>query len=204
MRKMSQKERLDAMLDRPIPKKKVGIVHLEMVKESRRLYGTSRFRTPEEAAEMVMPMFERAHREMVLVMTMDSKLEIQAAEIAAVGGLNYCYIDMKEIFKLAILNNSAYIICVHNHPSGDVSPSLDDDKITKRMWNAGQILGIGLIDHIIVGESGYYSYKEEGRMPEEAEQSNEYKDGLMEKTPVRPSLLQLQKEDKNDSVNECR
>ena len=204
MRKMSQKERLDAMFDRPIPKKKVGIVHLEMVKESRRLYGTSRFRTPEEAAEMVMPMFERAHREMVLVMTMDSKLEIQAAEIAAVGGLNYCYIDMKEIFKLAILNNSAYIICVHNHPSGDVSPSLDDDKITKRMWNAGQILGIGLIDHIIVGESGYYSYKEEGRMPEEAEQSNEYKDGLMEKTPVRPSLLQMQKEDKNDSVNECR
>ena len=81
MRKMSQKERLDAMLDRPIPKKKVGIVHLEMVKESRRLYGTSRFRTPEEAAEMVMPMFERAHREMVLVMTMDSKLEIQAAEM---------------------------------------------------------------------------------------------------------------------------
>ena len=55
-----------------------------------------------------------------------------------------------------------------------MSPSLDDDKITKRMWNAGQILGIGLIDHIIVGESGYYSYKEEGRMPEEAEQSNEY------------------------------
>ena len=98
MRQMSQKERLDAMLDRPIPKKKVGIVHLEMVKESRRLYGTSRFRTPEEAAEMVMPMFERAHREMVLVMTMDSKLEIQAAEIAAVGGLNYCYIDMKETF----------------------------------------------------------------------------------------------------------
>ena len=120
------------------------------------------------------------------------------------GGLNYCYIDMKEIFKLAILNNSAYIICVHNHPSGDVSPSLDDDKITKRMWNAGQILGIGLIDHIIVGESGYYSYKEEGRMPEETEPSNEYKDGLMEKTPVRPSLLQMQKEDKNDSVNECR
>ena len=74
MRQMSQKERLDAMLDRPIPKKKVGIVHLEMVKESRRLYGTSRFRTPEEAAKMVMPMFERAHREMVLVMTMDSKL----------------------------------------------------------------------------------------------------------------------------------
>ena len=125
-------------------------------------------------------------------------------EIAAVGTLNACYVDMKEIFKLAIINNSAFIACLHNHPSGDVSPSLDDDKITKRMWNAGQILGIGLIDHIIVGESGYYSYKEEGRMPEEAEQSNEYKDGLMEKTPVRPSLLQMQKEDKNDSVNECR
>lgn len=59
MKKMSQKERLDAMLDRPIPKKKVGIVHLEMVKESRRLYGTSRFRTPAEVVEMVMPMFER-------------------------------------------------------------------------------------------------------------------------------------------------
>ena len=157
MRQMSQKERLDAMLDRPIPKKKVGIVHLEMVKESRRLYGTSRFRTPEEAAEMVMPMFERAHREMVLVMTMDSKLEIQAAEIAAVGGLNYCYIDMKEIFKLAILNNSAYIICVHNHPSGDPTPSGADLEATERLKKQAELMEIAMLDHIIIGGDTFYS-----------------------------------------------
>lgn len=177
MKRLSQKERLDGMLDRPIPKKKVGIVHLEMVKESRRLYGTSRFHTAAEVAEMVMPMFERAHREMVLVMTTDSKLEIQAAEIVAVGGLNYCYVDMREIFKLAILNNSAHIICVHNHPSGEVSPSLEDDRLTRRMWRAGQILGIRLLDHIIVGESGFYSYMNEGRMPTEADNREEIYNG---------------------------
>lgn len=119
MRKKSQKEELNDMMERPIPRKKIGIVHLEMVKEGRSLYGTSRFHNAEELVQMVQPLYEKAHREMVLVVALNTKLEIQALEIAAVGGLNACYVDMRDIFKLVIINNSAFIICLHNHPSGD-------------------------------------------------------------------------------------
>ena len=167
MQKVSQKAALDEIMARPIPRKKIGIVHLEMVRESRCLYGMKRFQTAEEAAEMVRPLFEKAHREMVAVLTLNTKLEIQALEIAMVGGLNCCYVDIKELFKLAIVNNSSHIICLHNHPSGYAEPSGEDDRLTKRIWEGGRILVIPLLDHIIVGESGFYSFRENGKIPNE-------------------------------------
>ena len=84
-----------------------------------------------------------------------------------VGGLNCCYVDIKELFKLAIVNNSSHIICLHNHPSGYAEPSGEDDRLTKRIWEGGRILGIPLLDHIIVGESGFYSFRENGKIPNE-------------------------------------
>ena len=166
MKRKSQKEELDDMMARPIPKKKIGIVHLEMVKESKSLYGTSRFHNAGELVEMVQPLYERAHREMVMVLALNTKLEIQALEIAAVGTLNACYVDMREIFKLAIVNNSAHIVCLHNHPSGDPEPSYEDKRLTERLKHAGNILGISLIDHIIVGEAGFYSFRDGGELRE--------------------------------------
>ena len=88
-------------------------------------------------------------------------------EIAAVGTLNACYVDMKEIFKLAIINNSAFIACLHNHPSGDPEPSYEDKKLTERLQRAGAILGISVIDHIIVGDTDYYSFRDGGELDEE-------------------------------------
>lgn len=166
MRKKSQKEELNDMMERPIPRKKIGIVHLEMVKEGRSLYGTSRFHNAEELVQMVQPLYEKAHREMVLVVALNTKLEIQALEIAAVGGLNACYVDMRDIFKLVIINNSAFIICLHNHPSGDPEPSYEDRRLTERLQKAGGILGIPLIDHIIVAGKNYYSFRDGGEMNE--------------------------------------
>lgn len=72
MQKVSQKAVLDDMMARPIPRKKIGIVHLEMVRESRCLYGMKRFRTSTEVAEMVRPLFDKAHREMVAVLTLST------------------------------------------------------------------------------------------------------------------------------------
>ena len=161
MRRVSQKEQIEAMMTRPIPKKKIGIVHLEMVKESQCLYGTGRFHGPKDLVEMIQPMCQKAHQEMVLVCTTNSKLEIQAVEIVAVGGLNACYVDMRDVFKLAVASNAAHIICLHNHPSGDPEPSYEDSRLTKRLKEAGKILGIQLLDHIILGEAGrYYSFEE--------------------------------------------
>ena len=74
---------------------------------------------------------------------------------------------MKKIFKLAIINNSAFIACLHNHPSGDPEPSYEDKKLTERLQRAGAILGISVIDHIIVGDTDYYSFRDGGERDEE-------------------------------------
>lgn len=172
MKNNTQKEQLERMMKRPIPKKKVGIIRLQMVKESRILYGMNRFTQPYEAVQTVKPIFAMADREMLVVMSLNTKVEPQALEIASVGGLNACSVDIRDIFKHAILNNAAFIICFHNHPSGDPTPSLSDRQVTDRMKKAGDLLGIPLIDHIIIGEEDFYSFREhrqiENILPDDA------------------------------------
>jgi len=162
MVKKSQDEVLREVMKRPVLKKKVGIIRLQMVRESRSLYGMKRFSEPKEAVETVMPLLEMADREIVLVMSLNIKLEPIAVEIVAVGALNTCYVDGRDIFKHAVLSNAAFITCFHNHPSGTPEPSVQDKQITRRLEKAGGILGIPLIDHIIIGEYGFYSFREHG------------------------------------------
>ena len=141
MRRRTQEERILDMIKRPVPRKRVGIVHLEMVRESRTLYGMKRFQNPREAAEMVRPLCEKA----------------------AVGGISSCSVDIRSLFKHALLNNAEFVICVHNHPSGDPGPSREDEEITGRIRSAGALLGIELVDHIILGEGdAYYSFRDHG------------------------------------------
>lgn len=160
MKKQSQAEQLEGMMKRPIPKKRVGIIHLQMIRNGRSLYGMDRFTNPKEAAEMVQPLFELSDREIMLVVSLDTKMTPLAAEIAAVGGVDMCSVDVRNIFKHSLLNNAAYVICFHNHPSGDVVPSFDDRRMTKRIAEAGIILGIPLVDHIITGGNAFFSFKE--------------------------------------------
>ncbi|MBT9787885.1 DNA repair protein RadC [Clostridium sp. MCC344] len=159
-----QRRALEDMMKRPIPRKWVGIVRLQMVREGKVLYGTKRFTSAVEAVEMVRPMFSQADREMMLVMSVNAKLEPMAVEIVAVGGVDSCAVDVKNIFKHALLNNASYIICFHNHPSGYTLPSREDEKITERLTAAGHILNLPMIDHIIVGEDEFYSFKEHGKL----------------------------------------
>ena len=162
MKNSSQKEQLEGMMKRPILKKKVGIIRLQMIKESRTLHGMKRFSQPREAVDTVKPLFAMADRELMLVMSLNTRLEPMAVEIVAVGGLNTCSVDSRDIFKHAVLNNAAFIVCFHNHPSGDPEPSRQDKQITIRLEKAGEILGISLIDHIIIGDYGFYSFREHG------------------------------------------
>lgn len=160
-----EKDALQEILMQPAAKKHVGIIHLEMVRESRSLYGMARLSSPKEAAEFAAPMFERTDREMIVVLSMDSQMEPVALELAAVGGLKHCGVDMANLFKHAILSNSAGIICFHNHPSGDCEPSREDMAMTRRLEECGKLLGIPLVDHIIIGQEGtYLSFAEQGWM----------------------------------------
>lgn len=145
MRKRTQEERILDMIKRPVPRKRVGIVHLEMVRESRTLYGMKRFQNPREAAEMVRPLCEKADREMVLVLSLNGRLEPQAVEIAAVGGISSCNVDIRSLFKHALLNNAEFVICVHNHPSGDPAQAGRMRRSLGGSGAPGQLLGIELV-----------------------------------------------------------
>lgn len=166
MKKQTQEEAVISMLKCPIPKKKVNIVKLRMVRESTALNGTDRFHNAEEAAEMVRPLLEYSDREMILVMSLDAALTPIAMEIVAAGGVSTCGIDMRDLFKHAIISNAAKIICFHNHPSREPRPSVMDMIITKKIVEAGKLLGIELIDHIILGTyKKFVSFKEDNIKP---------------------------------------
>ena len=96
------------------------------------------------------------------VLILNIKHKIVAVHEVSRGTLNASLVHPREVFKSAILHNAAAIICFHNHPSGDPKPSKEDVDITKRLIEAGEILGIPVLDHIIVGDEEYVSLKEMG------------------------------------------
>lgn len=161
--KQSKLEQLEGLMSRPIPKRWVGIVKLQMVKEGALCGEIRRFQDPAEAVEMVRPLFQKADREMMVAMSLSSSMEPLAVEIVAVGGVCGCCVDVKNLFKHALLSNASYLICFHNHPSGIAAPSREDGKITDRISRAGEILGIPLIDHIVIGED-FYSFRQHGQL----------------------------------------
>ena len=107
---------------------------------------------------------EEEAQEVFGVLILNTKHKIVAAHEVSRGELNSSLVHPREVFKPAVLHNAAAIICFHNHPSGDPEPSREDMKITERLKNAGEILGISVCDHIIVGDDRYVSLKERGAM----------------------------------------
>lgn len=162
MKHIRPKDKIVDLMKCPVLKKRVGIVHLRMIKENHSLYGMQSFKQPGEAVSMVKPLFAMADREMILVMSLNTKLEPLAVEVAAVGGINMCNVDVRNIFKHVLLNNGSYVICFHNHLSNDPEPSYADRMVTRRIQESGRLLGIPLIDHIIVAEKSFYSFMEQG------------------------------------------
>jgi DNA repair protein RadC len=100
-------------------------------------------------------------REGFAVIHLDSRGSVRSVELATVGILNASLAHPREIFKAAILANAAKVILAHNHPSGDPEPSEEDFSVTRRLISAGDILGIGVLDHVIVAEHGVTSLRDE-------------------------------------------
>ena len=122
-------------------------------------------RSPEDAAKIAAEFIGDEDREVFFVMCLNTKNRVVAVHRCHVGGLNVSLVVPREVFKSAILNNSASIIVSHQHPSQDVSPSREDLEVTKRLVECGKILGIEVLDHVIVNaEAEYYSMKEKGHI----------------------------------------
>jgi len=117
--------------------------------------------SPEAATQYVRDM-EEFDREMGVVLHLDTKNNIVGKEVISTGSLNAAVVHPREVFKGAILNNSAGIIFLHNHPSGDPNPSQNDLDITRRLKDTGNTTGIELMDSVIIGQDGrYYSMREQ-------------------------------------------
>lgn len=115
------------------------------------------FRSAWDAAEFAKPLFENADKEYLLVCCLDGKLQPISMEVVAVGMVNQCLVGMREVFKNAILSNAVSIIVFHNHPSGDCRPSSSDFQISKKLRQAGELLDIEVLDHIVLGDEEFHS-----------------------------------------------
>lgn len=144
-----------------IPAKRVGIVSLKLVKEKSVLYETRTIRSPYDAYKLIRNFLIDSDREKFVVACLDTKNQPVNISVVSIGSVNSAIVHPREVFKVAMLSNASKIICFHNHPSGNLKCSKEDENITNRLKECGEILGIELVDHIIVGDNDkYFSFKE--------------------------------------------
>ena len=142
--------------------KRINIVSIKMVKESSFLYQTRQILSPNDAYEMIKEQLEGLDREQFIIACLNTKNEPTNISVVAVGTLNKAIVHPREVFKTAILSNAASIMAFHNHPSGNAEPSQQDIQLTHRLVEAGELLGIKLLDHLIIGDGTFTSLKEKG------------------------------------------
>jgi DNA repair protein RadC len=119
-------------------------------------------KSPEDASALVMEEMRHLDREHFLALLLNVKNQVIAKELISIGTLNTSSVHPRELFKPAIRRSAASIILVHNHPSGDPEPSREDYEVTERLVEAGQLLGIDVLDHIIIGDNKFTSFKAKG------------------------------------------
>ena len=145
--------------------KRVDIVSLKLVKESSVLYESRKISNPYDAYRLVKNFLADIDREKFVVVCLDAKSKPVSIEVVSIGTVNSAMVHPREVFKVAILTNASKIICFHNHLSGNTNFSKEDEDITKRLQKCGEILGIELVDHIVVGDDDkYFSFKENFRI----------------------------------------
>ena len=119
-------------------------------------------RSPQDAATYLMPDMTSLNQEHFVVLFLNIKNQIIHKQTIFIGSLNASIVHPREIFREAVKRSAASIISAHNHPSGVPTPSTEDIEVTKRIVEAGYIIGIELIDHVIIGDHQYISLKEKG------------------------------------------
>lgn len=112
---------------------------------------------PEDVVDFFKGFFNRKKQEYFCVLNLDGNNQLISARIITIGLLNHSLVHPREVFKDAILDSAAAIIAVHNHPSGALEPSSQDVSITQQLKNAGEIIGIKLLDHIIISPQGSFT-----------------------------------------------
>ena len=134
----------------------------EVVRDDAPEWVSMRFTKPEQVYEMFRDL-RRETKEHFVVLHLDGKNRIVCIDHISLGSLNQSIVHPREVFKTALLSSAAALILIHNHPTGDPSPSREDMEITRRLKEAGELLGITVLDHIVIGER-YLSFSESGML----------------------------------------
>lgn len=140
---------------------------VELVRESSKKYDIDKkANCPEKAYRAFESIFHLSSRpaESVVLLGLDTKLGIVGAFEVSTGAINYSIFEARGIFQRLLLCNAHSFMVAHNHPSGDCTPSYEDNVLTEKLKQAGKLLGIELIEHIVIGDDSYYSYAKEGKL----------------------------------------
>ena len=135
----------------------------DIVKEPS-IYSAEKIRTPDDVLRVIANELATYDREVFAVLNLKTNGQPINLNICSVGTLDASVVSPREVFKSCILSNSAAFIAIHNHPSGSITPSLEDKDVTKRLLSCSELLGVKMLDHIIIGgETGdMYSFKSDG------------------------------------------
>ena len=131
----------------------------ELTKRRYRGKRLKEIRGPDDVVAFVGRKLRKEGREHFLVLLLNARHEAIGKETVSIGSLNASIVHPREVFKPAVLASAASVVLVHNHPSGDPEPSEEDLTITKRLVEAGELLGIGVLDHVIIAARGIVSFR---------------------------------------------
>ncbi|VVB84193.1 RadC-like JAB domain protein [uncultured archaeon] len=120
--------------------------------------------SPEDVYRRIYPRMREQKKENFIELCLDTKNQIIREEIISIGSLNANVVHPREVFKTALAVSAAHIIVAHNHPSGDPTPSREDIEVTKKLIEAGKIIGVDVLDHVIIGDGRHFSMKEAGHI----------------------------------------
>jgi DNA repair protein RadC len=137
-------------------------IRYKTVKRKDGISGT-RIKGPEAVAKLFRDL-QNETKEKLIIINLDAKHRILGFEVVAIGGLNTCRVRPIDIFVSSFLTKAYSAIILHNHPSGDCTPSPDDKVFTRKMVKTAQIIGLNLIDHIIIGDDDYFSFATDTRL----------------------------------------
>ena len=119
-------------------------------------------RTPDDVAALLMPRFRYETKESFIAILLSTKNHVLKTPVISIGSLNASIVHPRELFREAINASAAAVILAHNHPSGDPAPSPEDVSLTRKLVDAGKLLDIPVLDHIVLGDGKYISFKEKG------------------------------------------
>lgn len=147
---------------------KVKAIQLKCIAELSNRITTTRYaqqislRDARSIATYFMEKLRHENQELLVLCMFDSQCRLLAEEVISKGSVNSSIVPSREIFLIALQKQAVHIVLLHNHPSGVSLPSREDDEATRRIAECGQMIGIPLSDHIIIGDHNYYSYRESG------------------------------------------